>query len=407
MPTRRSVLRTAVLAGGVAATGWGAAAPAASAASAATAATSAATAAGGNIRDRAVASYEAMQRHLYVPDGTGLYRERVPAVQDGENPYSYEWPFSQAHVATLDLTAVPGRTGPEFVDDLADRGVGQERYWNPAGGTTGLPGYDSYVRPPLGNGGDMFYDDNAWVGLAKVQQHLFTGDAAALGRAREIFDLLVSGWDTDPTHPFPGGVFWTQAPWSRDRNTVSTMPSAQLGLRLHQITGEPGFLDWAVRMYEWTNRHLLAPNGLYWDHVDLEGRIEKSQWSYNQGVPIGVNVLFHQVTGDSGYLDRAVALAATAHRHYVVERRLHGQPAFFNSIFFKNLLLLESVTGDRTARRAMREYADTVWRLQRDPGTGLYHLAEGRGGTILLDQAALTQIYAVLSWDPADLGKLY
>ena len=353
---------------------------------------------------RAVASYEAMQEHLYVDDGSGLYRERYPSGAE-DRPYSYEWPFSQAHVATLDLTGMPGRAGRSFTDDLADRSVGQERFWNADGGTTGLPAYDSYARAPYGDGGDIFYDDNEWVALAKVQQHLATGDRAALERAEEIFELVVSGWDTDPDHPAPGGVFWTQASWSTDRNTVSTMPGAQLATRLYMLTGEERYLDWAERMVGWTDEHLLAPNGLYWDNVKLDGSIDRTQWSYNQGVPVGTYTLLYEATGEERYLEKAEAIAAASYRFYVTEGRLAGQPMFFNSIWFKNLLLLESVTGGHAYRDAMADYADTQWREARDVGTGLF--AAGDEHTELLEQAAMVQIYATLAWPRGKASILY
>jgi predicted alpha-1,6-mannanase (GH76 family) len=107
--------------------------------------------------------------------------------------------------------------------------------------------------PPYGNGGDFFYDDNEWVGLFDVQRFLMTGDRTALTRAEQIFELVKSGWDTDASHAAPGGVFWTQATWSHDRNTVSNMPGAELGLRLYQLTRQPSYLDWSRRMYDWTN----------------------------------------------------------------------------------------------------------------------------------------------------------
>jgi len=351
---------------------------------------------------RAVASYQALQRYLAVDDGSGLYRERYPAGA-GDNPYSYEWPYSQVHVATLDLTGMPGRQGAGFRPDLAARAAAQERYWN-AGGTTGVPGYASYPMAPYGSGGDFFYDDNEWVGLLDVQQYLMSGDRAALARAERLFTLVRTGWDTDAGHPAPGGVFWTQATWSNDRNTCSTMPGAQLGLRLYQITGRRSYLDWALRMYDWTNRYLLSPDGLYWDHLDLAGTVEKTLWSYNQGVPVGVNVLLYQITHDRTYLRRAEVTARAAYDYYVTRGRLAGQPPFFNSIFFKNLLLLESVTGGHTYRDAMARYAADVWSRNRDPATGLFDFG---GPTEAIQQAAMTQIYAVLAWDPARHHLLY
>lgn len=350
---------------------------------------------------RALAAYSALEKYLAAGDGSGLYREEYPAAT-GDNPYSYEWPYSQIHIAALDLTVPDSRSEAR----LAARAAAQEHYWNAAGGTTGLPGYDSYAVAPYGAGGDMFYDDNEWVGLAKVQRYLQTGDRAALRRAEQIFALVESGWDTDTTHSDPGGVFWTQATWSQDRNTVSNMPGAELGLRLYQITGRRHYLDSALRFYHWTNTYLQSPSGLYWDHVDLQGTVEKTFWSYNQGVPVGVNVLLYEVTRDRTYLQRAERVADAAYTYFVTQGRLDAQPIFFNSIFFKNLLLLPPESGTDRYRRAMSQYAGRVWSTMRDPATGLVRFdADGR--TQAIQQAALVQIYAVLAWPAARWRILY
>ncbi|UYO97739.1 glycoside hydrolase family 76 protein [Microbacterium sp. M28] len=353
---------------------------------------------------RAQEAFAAMQTAFLVDDGSGLYREQIP-VEAEDRPYAFEWPFSQAHIAIADLANQPGIHGRQYDEALVVAAAAQEHYWDADGGATGLPGYASYPVGEYGEGGDYFYDDNEWVGLLDVQRFLTDGDEAALSRAEEIFALVVSGWDTDPTHPNPGGVFWTQAPWSSDRNTVSNMPGAQLGLRLYQITGEQYYLDWSLRMYDWTNENLQRPDGLYSDHVDLAGTIEPTVWSYNQGVPVGVNVLLYQATGDERYLAEAERIADAAYRYYVTEGRLDDQPAFFNSIFFKNLLLLESEIGGTTYRSAMQDYADRVWAEQRDPATGLF-VFDGEH-TQLLEQAAMTQIYAVLAWTPSQWRNLY
>ncbi|MFF1739196.1 glycoside hydrolase family 76 protein [Streptomyces mirabilis] len=199
---------------------------------------------------RGIAAYAALERHLASKDGSGLVRERYPAAS-GDNAYSYEWPYAQVHIAALDLAAVDAR----YAAEVAERAKAREHYWNAGGGATELPGYDSYPRVPYGSGGDMFYDENEWVGLAKVQLHLQTGNSATLARAEGIFDLVSSGWDTDSTHAAPGGVFWTQANWSQDRNTVSNMPGAQLALRLLQITGEDCYPHWARRLCYWTDTY--------------------------------------------------------------------------------------------------------------------------------------------------------
>ncbi|WP_422631802.1 glycoside hydrolase family 76 protein [Pseudokineococcus basanitobsidens] len=344
-----------------------------------------------------------MAEQLAAADGSGLYRERVPAGA-GDRPYSFEWPFSQAHVAALDLTGLPGEQGAAFADDLARHAAAQELYWDRSGSATGLPGYDSYPQPPYGGSGDLFYDDNLWVGLAKVQEHLMTGDEAALARAEEVFELAVSGWDDDPSHAAPGGVFWTQQPGDDDRNTVSTMPAAQLAVRLHMITGKQRYLDWALRMTSWTDEHLRAPNGLYWDHLSTDGTVETTQWAYNQGVPAGTYALLYEATGEQRYLDRAQEVAEASYRFYVEEGRLDDQPRAFVAIWAKNLLLLESVTGGTRYRDAVTAWAQRQ-QADLDSTTGLY--AGDDGTTELLDQAAVTQVLAVLAWPQDRVGLLY
>ena len=231
------------------------------------------------------------------------------------------------------------------------------------------------------------------------------GDPPALRRAAEIFDLVVFGWDTDPSHPAPGGVFWTQAPWSQDRNTVSNGPGAELGLHLYRLTRKSYYLDWAKRMYEWTRTHMLAPNGLYWDHIDLAGTIEKTQWSYNQGVMIGAGVLLYRATGRRTYLDQARDTARKALAFYAEDDRYFTQPARFHAIFFANLLQLSAVSPDPAYRRAMEGYADAAVERVLDEATGLYRF-EGDEPVTLLEQSGMIRIEAMLGWSARDYAKL-
>ena len=87
-------------------------------------------------------------------------------------------------------------------------------YWSAAGP---VPGYASYVLPPLGGGGDRYYDDDGWVGLDLVRQHRSTGSTAGLAGAQAALAFVLSGWDTDPTHPYPGGVFWVEAAFKENQ----------------------------------------------------------------------------------------------------------------------------------------------------------------------------------------------
>ena len=227
-----------------------------------------------------------------------------------------------------------------------------------------------------------------------------SGDEHALEQARRVFDLVVSGWDDDPTDPKPGGVFWTQASWSDTRNTVSNAPGAELGLQLYQLTDDSHqksyYGEWAKRMYDWVNEYLRAPNGLYWDHIKMDGSIVKWVFTYNQGTMIGANVLLYQVTGERKYLAEAKRIANTA-LNYFDQDRLHGEDLPFAAIFFRNLLFLDRFTDGRRYVDALREYADWLWNEQRDPETNLIRRND-QGSTDMIQQAALVQLYASLAW---------
>ncbi|HZU61399.1 MAG TPA: hypothetical protein VE983_10555, partial [Solirubrobacteraceae bacterium] len=104
------------------------------------------------------------------------------------------------------------------------------------------------------------------------------------------------------------------------------------------------------------------------------------------------------------YLDRAEAIARRALGAYADS--YERQPASFNAIFFRNLLLLHDASQDRGLREdivgAMTAFADAAWTEARDR-SHLFHL---RGRPTLLDQSAMVQILALLAWEPAAYGRL-
>lgn len=344
-------------------------------------------------RLRARLAYATMQQAFFVgrPE---LYRETYPYA--GGNAYSYLWPYSHALTATLHLAQLPD-PGGYFDRELEIRLAGLEYYWNDS---LVPPAYDSYVPPPLGSGGDRFYDDNVWIGLDLVRVFTLTGDRAALDRAERVFDFIVSGWDTDPTHPAPGGVFWTDADWSRERGTVSTGFGALLGFRIVEITGDPRVLDWAWKMYSWTNEYMLGPNGLYWDHVELDGTIDTWENSYNQGAMIAASLALARITGEAGYRTWAVRIA---NRSLDAFGNFDMPGAIFpstNAIFFDHLMELEPETCDPRYRKTMQRYADRLWEIAGDDPDRLLRSTPDEPAS-MIDQAALTRLYARLAIPPS------
>jgi hypothetical protein len=338
---------------------------------------------------RAAASYKALQRFYYVPQ----YK-----VYEG-NPYAYTWPFSQALSATVALAGVP-KLGPHYSSDVGDRIQGLEHYFDDS---SNPPGYDGQARPPLGKGGDQYYDDNEWIGLALLRRWQETHSPPLLARAQTIFKLVGSGWDPDQAHPCPGGVFFNNSPKNTDRNTVTNAPGALLGAELYAATGNLDDLLWSIQMYDWVRNCLAGPDGLYLDHIRFDGRLDETTWSYNQGTMIGAGVLLYRVTGNRTYLAQAKQLADAALPRFSGGRLLSADRSFFLAIYFENLLVLDATRPDKRYRTTIQAFADSAWRKVRNKSTGLFPFPQERNVEVL-NQAAMIRIYSDLARNPRDFA---
>src|SRR5207302_3675103 len=129
-----------------------------------------------------------------------------------------------------------------------------------------------------------------------------------------------------------------------DRNTVSNAPAAELALQLYFVTHRPDYLRNARQLYGWVRGCLMNRDGLYADHIDGDGFIDRTEWTYNQGTMIGAGVMLYQATHNRAYLAQAKATARRALRIFGLVQ-LVQQPAFFNAIYIRNLRLLAGVTG--------------------------------------------------------------
>jgi Glycosyl hydrolase family 76 len=324
---------------------------------------------------RAVASYNAMQRYLF-DSRTGRYREAA-----GAKTPARAWPSSQALSATIAVAALPSR---QAAADVAARFRSLDRVF----GAGAL-----YAAWP---GGDVYLDDNAWIAGAWLDWSQLAAGAPAQARAAALFAKIVKAWDPNAAHPCAGGVFWTTADANRDRNTVTTANAALLGLRLYQVTQSPGYLAWSRRLLTWVDHCMLGPDGLYWDHIALNGAVDESYWSYNQGLVIGALVQLYAINGDPATLARAETLGDAA-LAYFADRWDGDEPPEFAVIFFRHLLELAAVAGRPDYVAAAESYADQAWSASRSASTGLFAFS---GHTRLLDQAALVQLYATLARQP-------
>ncbi len=343
---------------------------------------------------------------------------------DGSSPTA--WDMGEVYDATLSMH------DPSIKHELKQVHTDLDKFWDPGsqgGKGTGHPGYNSTHGL---FSGDKFYDDNAWIGIASLDEYKRTHNQSNLDRAKQIFSLESYGAQGTEKMAKPGGVLWTQNPDDTYRATVSTAGAAQLALELYQQTGDSTYKAFAIKQFDWVNENLRAPNradgsgGLYYDGMDKDGIIKEdgkdrdgsdrggkdkdgkdkvnhtTEWTYNQGLMLGDATLLYQATGDHKYLNEAQDIAKRSlqqlHKQFDIagSSSVSAKRTFFNAVFFKNLMLLDSVQPDPTYREALAKYsADLAQKL--DPHTALVKFSD-KGQ--LLGQASAVQIFALARDNP-------
>jgi Glycosyl hydrolase family 76 len=344
-----------------------------------------------------ILSLEAMQRFFYI-QGSGLYREELYAT-----PSSYLFPFSQALAATVSASNIP-RQAKTLAGDLRVQLYGLQKYFKENSASSSSPGQSPQARrasyTAAESGGTSYYDDNEWVGIELMRIYKLDHNRAALAQAEQIMSFVMAGWQTNPNERCPGGVpFSDSSPGDGERNAVTNAPAAELGVQLYRITHNLTYLQFAEMAYGWVRQCLLEPTNLYADHLEgQEGEVEPTEWSYNQGSMIGAGALLYQSTRQRFYLEQATATAHAAAASFPLER-LAGESPFFPAVFLRNLLYLDSLTHESTARSLAQSYVDYVCESPR-LGSGLFLLGNGANPQ-LLEQATIAQIYALLSTSPS------
>ncbi len=113
---------------------------------------------------------------------------------------------------------------------------------------------------------------------------------------------------------------------------------------------------------------------------------------------IGAGTLLYQATGNSAYLYQA-RQTAKASLAYFTPERLASEIPFFPSIYFRNMMYLDSVTHDPPGSRQAQSYVDYAWQHLR-LNSNLFVAGSPPTGQLLV-QAAIVQIYGLLASPPS------
>jgi rhamnogalacturonyl hydrolase YesR len=331
-------------------------------------------------REAAILAYEGLNS-CFSHNPEHAYAKLIPTFL-----YNTNWTLGGEIQATVDLLKVSGAEKKRIESDLHTRVDALRYYWDE---NASPPGYNSTTFGTFETG-DIYYDDNAWIALALLDAHQLLKDPWYLERARDIFHLLEDGAQKTKNLPAQGGVLWTQKRDNLYTATVSTASAAQVAVRLFLLTRESHFLEFAKAQFEWVLKTLKAENGLFADGVEKHGGVEHTQWTYNQGLLIGDAVFLYSATGDKNYIGVASAIAQASLVRFNLDALL-TQPPTFNAVFFKNLMLLNSVAPDVRYKQSLNQYAHSML-TKIDLSNGI--LAYRRWPTSL-DQSAAVQIFAL------------
>ena len=306
-------------------------------------------------RRQAEATMEFIQRTLWDPKAR-RYRPAIP--RDPEAlPYDFMWGNGVAFSALVGGV----RLNPNKYRPLMDAFfAGLEAYWDK---DAPIPAYDAYFASPTGD--DKYYDDNEWMVLTFAEAYDLTGDRRYLLRAAATMRYVLSGWD----ERLGGGIYWKQD--RKSKNTCSNGPAATAGLALAAHGNERYHVNWARRIVDWTTRTLKAPDNLYWDNVNLDGGIEKTQWTYNTALMLRATLGLYRFTKDRAYLDEARRLAQASERGLVnPSTGAFRDDALFSHLLVEAFLDLYRTTGEQYLLDRARANADFAWKHVRDSRDG-------------------------------------
>lgn len=248
--------------------------------------------------------------------------EYYPFKPDGQK-YSYLWGYG-AFVTMLGTYAE--KSGNSEAKVFLENALKKMELYK-----TDRQGFYYYNSHPKLYGEEQpYYDDNAWCVLALLTAYNIIGGEKYLDYAKAATEYLFFGWNEKA-----GGIYWREFDCNTS-NTCSSMPTAVCCCLLYKITKDKKYLDWAIKLYDWTLKNLRDDDGLFFDSIDNDGNICKNKWTYNTGTPIWAGALLYGITKEKKYLDDALFSSHNGIK-YFFEGKYDRYVPWFNVYFIQGL----------------------------------------------------------------------
>lgn len=347
----------------------------------------------------------------YNVEKHGLLKETYPENPENQVSYLAEgteqkknqevaflWPYSGMFSGCVSLYKTTGDA--KYLKILEERILpGLELYWD------NIREPFCYQSYPMFNGeSDRFYDDNDWLAIDYADLYALTKNEKYLKKSEELHKYIYSGWNDE----LGGGIYWCEQK-KTSKNTCSNAPATVLCMKLYNHTQNADYLELAKKTYDWTKTHLCDPkDSVYWDNIQLNGKIGEAKYTYNSGQMIQAGVLLYQATQDKTYLLDAQRTAKGSYNYFTKvrkgidgkETRFYSASPWFNVILSRGLIALQEVDQNPEYINTMAENARYAWKNARDEngfmGTD-WAGTDNKPFKWLLDNACMLELYSEIS----------
>lgn len=352
-------------------------------------------------KNRAESFYDLVYSLYYLPD-YNLFSEYYPNTNqpninyfnDGEKTakeVSFLWPFSGMTSAVNVLYKIDKKKYSVPLKNLIEA---QKQYRDTVRKPVGYQAYPTRLEKS-----DRYYDDNGLVGIDYIEAYANTKQAHYLKDAKEVFEFIISGWNTD----LEGGVTWLEG--VRDmKPACSNGKAAVLALKIYEQTKDKYYLDWGLKFYNWMYTHLRSSENIYWNDMKTADRsILKTAWTYNTGTMLQSAVSLYKITGKKEYLNEAQLLAEGSYLFFG-KKQTDGRISILDDPWFT--LVLFRGYQDLYEVDKKTKYIDTIigninyaWMHARDDKGLLFKdwnagLDESKTPKWLLNEACIVELYA-------------
>ncbi|WP_274651434.1 carbohydrate-binding protein [Paenibacillus humicola] len=196
-----------------------------------------------------------------------------------------------------------------------------------------------------------FNDDIMWWAMASARAYQITKEQRYLDKAKYYFHFV---YDTQWDDNFAGGGIWWMNSEHTTKNACINFPAAEAAVFLYDITKDDEYLDAASKIYRWGKTMLTDGNGKVFDRIEQEHGAVPDATHYNQGTFIGAAVGLYRVTGNPVYLNDAVKAAAFTKAHLTDGSGLlryegpNGDLKGGKTILVRNLAYLQQALNQET-----------------------------------------------------------